>query len=168
MPDAAVVIDTASPQCASAPALAGPGGRHLRLHVMPERAMDERLELCECRVGDHRVDARYRCLDPSLLHEASGHVLFLAVLAHYEDILHAWACQGLGRDGGAIAPERVKVWPSIVDVSMPRGLSPDSEVVQTVHIEEVCAIDAQRYLVKSRSHVNHCLTIEGKTPIHVL
>lgn len=168
MYDPAVVIDAAVPQRTAPPAMPGDDGHRLRLHVMPERRTDERLQLLECRVGEDRIDARYVCRDPSLLRERAGHVLFLAVLAHYEDLLHAWACQSLRRDGQPIAAERITVWPSIVDVAMPRILCPDSELVQEVLIEELCVIDSQRYLVKSRSHVNRCLTVEGKTPINVI
>jgi len=140
----------------------------LRLHVMPGCNADPRVRIRERRVRDRHVEVHFEYCDTALCGSIPGHVVYLAVLTHFEDVIHAWACHALGRDGARLAPERIHVWPSIVDVSMPQVSSASGALVQEVHIEELLAAGAHRFLVKSRSHVNDCLTIEGTTPIEVL
>ena len=65
-------------------------------------------------------------------------------------------------------PEQLKIWPTIVNIEMPKMIRNETDLVHRVYFDSFEQIEEKRYHIKTHSNVNELLQINGETPLYVL
>ncbi|MEM7192787.1 MAG: hypothetical protein AAF405_07985, partial [Pseudomonadota bacterium] len=91
----------------------------MTFNVMPERPVKEVLHIREYRLGDHYAEAHFDRSYHSSMLKSPSHLIFLSAVAHLQKIVYVYACHHLGLEYDPHGPEKLKIWPTTVNIEMP-------------------------------------------------
>lgn len=140
----------------------------LSFNVMPDRPVEETLHIREYRLQGDRIEAHFDRSYHSAMLKSPSHLIFLSAVAHFQKIIYVYACHRLGLGYDPYGPEKLKIWPTIVQIEMPRMIRNEEGLVHRVHVKSFETLGPKRYRLKATSDVNDCLYINGETPLYVL
>lgn len=140
----------------------------LRFNVMPERPVEERLYVKEYRIWDNYVEAQFDRTYSSAMEKSPDHLVFLTALAHTQKMLYLALCREFGFSYEAKGKELLKIWPTKVEVRMPKLCDENKDVVQELRVIEVKKFDALTYKVRVESRVGDAIHISAECPVYLL
>lgn len=128
----------------------------------------ETLHIREYRIGENYIESHFDRSYQSAMLKSPSHLMFLSAVAHYQKIIYVYACHRLGLEYDLGGEEKLKVWPTVVHVEMPRMVRNETDLVHRVYIDEFTQAAPKRYHVKIHSDVNDSLFISGESPLFAL
>ena len=140
----------------------------IRFNVMPDRPVEETLHIREYRVGPSYIEARFDRSYHSSMLKSPSHLIFLTVVMHLQKMIYIYACHQLELGYDPYGPERLKVWPTNVEVEMPRMIRDEDSLVHRVYVDEFDRLGFKRHHIRVHSDVNGLMHINGQAPIFVL
>ena len=140
----------------------------LEFNVMPDRPVRETLHIKRYRIGHRFIEAQFDRTYVSSMLKSPSHLIFLTALVHTQKILYVYACHELGLEYDPYGPEVLKIWPTQVEIQMPRMVRNESDLTHTVHIDSFERLAEGRHHIVMRSEINGCIYINGETPVYVL
>lgn len=141
---------------------------HLTFNVMPDRPVHETLHVRQYAIAPGYIEARFDRSYASAMKNSPSHLIFLTALVHAQKLIYVYACHELGLTYDPYGPEVLKIWPTSIQVEMPRMLRDEQDLVHRVHIDSFEPEGPRRYMLKLRSSVNDSVNISGRTPLFVL
>ncbi|MEM7406359.1 MAG: hypothetical protein AAF458_13760 [Pseudomonadota bacterium] len=140
----------------------------MQFNVMPDRPVTETLHIREYRIADDYIEAHFDRSYKSSMLKSPSHLIFLSAVAHYQKIIYVYACNRLGLGYDPSGPEVLKIWPTVVNVEMPRMIRNETDLVHRVYFDAFDELAPKRYHLKTHSDVNECVYISGESPLYVL
>ena len=140
----------------------------LQFNVMPGMPVTETLKIKEYRVWDRYVEASFDRDYESAMSNSPDHLVFLTALVHMQKLTYVALCRELGIEYVPGAPERFKLWPTKLDVKIPRLFSESKNVVQKLWIRRFTKIDDTTYRCVCETRVDDALVIQASGPVYVL
>lgn len=154
-----VQFDAVIPECVD---------NKLQFNVMPERAVTETLHIKEYRLSQNYIEAHFDRTYESAMLKSPSHLIFLSAVAHYQKMLYVYGCHHLDLGYDPFGPEKLKIWPTVVKIEMPRMLRNETGLVHRVYIDSFESVGPKRYHITTHSDVNNCVFISGESPLFVL
>jgi hypothetical protein len=142
--------------------------QRIEFNVMAGRMVEETLFPREYRIDGECVEARFDRQYRSAMRNSPDHLIFLSALVQLQKIVYIYFCNKLGHNYDPLAPEILKIWPTNINVALPKMITSSKDVVHRVVMQEVRALGKQRYFVRTQSDIDGTLRIDGEAMIYVL
>ncbi len=142
----------------------------LRFNVMPGKPVEEDLQVREYRVGKRYAEAHFDRTYRSSMQASPSHLIFLSVQIHTQKVLYLLLCREFGFEYDPDGPERLKMWPTKLNVAIPELIAEERDLVQRVWIRKIRKIRKIRdkaYKVSIETRVGS-LKVEADVPTFLL
>lgn len=106
-------------------------------NVMPDRPVEETLKVREYRCGPGYVEAHFDREYRSAMKASPSHLIFLTALAHTQKMLYLALCREFALPYDPEGPELLKMWPTKIDVKIPKLIAEEKDLVQKLWLRSV-------------------------------
>lgn len=137
-------------------------------NVMNGRPVTETLHVQGYEVTARRVVARFDRDYRSSMRNSPDHLVFLTALAHTQKMLYLALCAQFGFEYDPDGPEKLKMWPTKVEVSMPKLCDRVQDVVQVLDVQQLRQIDDKTYRARIETRVGDALCIRASVPVFLI
>lgn len=137
----------------------------LVFNVMPNKPVEEVLKIKEYRIWNRSIEARFDRSYHSSMDKSPSHLIFLSSLVHLQKMLYVYFCHEFGIDYDPFGPEKLKIWPTKVDVNMPKMITETEDLKHQVIIDNFMQTKSNAYYGSSTSFINDNMIIRGEAAI---
>ena len=142
--------------------------QNIRFNIMPDRYVEEDVEIKEYRVWDNAIEAVFdRNYKTDMLNSPS-HLTFLSSLTNLQKMVYVFMHHYLSIDYNKDADELIKVWPGKLSIDMPRMVMKKTNINHLMVIKSIYQIKENRYRVRANTIVDNSVLISGEALIIVL
>lgn len=153
--DPPIVIRDTSPQ-------------ELQFNIMPDRPVTETLRPKEYRVWQRCAEAEFNREYFSSMIQSPDHMVFLTALIQVQRITYLCMCFEFQLPYEPHNPERLKIWPTSVNVEMPKMVTTRESLVHSLKITKIRSLADKRFFAESESNVNGIIKIQASAFIYLL
>jgi hypothetical protein len=139
----------------------------LTFNVMPDRPVTETLYIHEYRVWPRYVEAEFDRTYQSRMRASPSHLIFLTALAHLQKMIYVALCHEFNLPYDPKGPERLKLWPTKIDVKIPVLIKQEEDLVHRVYIRQLKKRDDKTYKVVVESRVGS-MQLNGEAPVFLM
>ncbi len=140
----------------------------LRFNVMPGLPVEETLHLKEYRVWERSAEAVFDRTYRSTMAASPDHLVFLTALAHMQKMTYLVLLRQFGFPYDPKGPERLKLWPTKLNVRIPKLYSKKEDVVQTFTVLDLKQLNEKTYRCTGETRVEDALHVTASGPVYVL
>lgn len=137
-------------------------------NVMPDRPVTETLFMRQIRINGNIVEAEFDRRYESTMKNSPNHLIFLSALVQFQKIVYAFMCVKLGLPYEPRKPEVLKVWPTEMQLNLPRMVTNETGLVHRIEFDEPQKIDKTKYFLASKTQINGVITINAKAIIYLI
>src|SRR5262245_8453137 len=152
------------------PPLLTVGGAELAVafNVYEGLPVRERLLLKQYRVWRRDVEATFDREYSSAMLRSPDHMIFLTAMVHLQRMAYIWICCELAGTYEPAAPEKFKIWPTVMNCSMPTLVRESCDVIQTLKVLSFDTRADGGYLMRGVSTVAEGIRIEATAVVFAL
>ena len=140
----------------------------LIFNVMPNMGVKEYLYIKEYRIGDNYIEATFDREYHSSMKNSPSHLIFLSALVHMQKMLYIFMCHNQGLKYDPYGKELLKVWPTSLDIQMPKLITQCNDIIHRIDIKKIRKIKEKVFSVTADTNVNGVITINGMAMIYIL
>lgn len=140
----------------------------IAFNVMPGKEVKETLIIKEYRIWDRYIEAVFDREYISQMKKSPDHLIFLTALVHMQKMLYVYVCHEFGIDYSPHEDEKIKFWPIKLDLSIPKLIRSDVDVIHKLSVDSIQLSEANGYLMKARSIVGRSMIINGESPFYLI
>ncbi|NQT97475.1 MAG: hypothetical protein HQ562_07010 [Candidatus Marinimicrobia bacterium] len=140
----------------------------LIFNVMPNMGVKESLYIKEYRIGDNYIEATFNREYQSSMKNSPSHLIFLSVLVHMQKMLYVFMCHNQGLKYDPYGKEVLKVWPTSLDIQMPKLITQCNDIIHRIDIKKIRKIKEKIFSVTADTNINDIITINGMAMIYIL
>jgi hypothetical protein len=137
-------------------------------NVMPNREVEETFFVREYRLWHRYMEADFDRTYLSQMAHSPSHIIFLTALTHVQKMLYVYLCHELSIPYEPDGPERMKLWPSKVNVRMPKLVTTEQGIVHRLHITSLRRYGDTKLKVVVRSKIDNVISIDGEVPVFLV
>ncbi|RMF08684.1 MAG: hypothetical protein D6762_05080 [Candidatus Neomarinimicrobiota bacterium] len=137
----------------------------ISFNVMPGRPVQETLKMRRYYVWDDAIEAEFDREYFSSMKKSPDHLIFVTVLVHLQKMLYVYMCHYCGIPYDPYAPEKLKVWPTQLDIVMPRLITKHEDIHHLLKIKSVIESRPGHFVVTADSIVENQVTINGQAMV---
>ena len=142
--------------------------QNVRFNVMPERYVDEHIIIKEYRLWDDAIETIFDRKYETEMINSPDHLTFLSSLINLQKMVYVFMHHYLNIDYNRDVEESIKVWPSKLDINMPKMILKKKNISHLMLIKSIQKIKDNRYKVSAETIVDGIVTISGEALIIVL
>ncbi len=140
----------------------------IQFNVMPGLPVEETFHVKEYRVSDRYVEAQFDRSYRSAMASSPDHLVFLTALTHMQKLTYLAVCRELGYEYDPDGPEHLKIWPTKLDIRIPKLYSRSKDVVQSFTLFELKKFNETTYRAVGESRVDDALCIKASAPVVIV
>jgi hypothetical protein len=140
----------------------------LKFNVMPGRPVEERFHVAQYRMWDRYVEATFDREYASTMANSPSHLIFMTALAHGQKMLYLALRHEFGLDYTPDGRERLKWWPTTVDVDIPKLYKQTDAVVQCLAILELIRIRQKAFECRVESWVEDAFRVVSSGRVYLI
>jgi acyl carrier protein len=127
----------------------------LRFNVMPDRYVEERLNVSEYQLSKHSVVAKFSRIYRSEMKQSPDHLVMLTFQAQSQKLLYVYLCHHFDIPYDSTGVERFKIWPVQISVNLPELVTQRDNLEQKLVIESMnqSAENSDKFEVIASSNV---------------
>lgn len=142
--------------------------QQIQFNVMPGRPVSETLRPKEYRVWNRYVEAEFDREYYSSMSHSPDHLIFLTALIQVQRILYLYMCCELRQPYEPLGPEILKIWPTNVNVEMPKMLMESEGLVHRLAMIDIRKLGAKSFFAESKSDVSGIVEIRASGIIYLI
>ncbi len=142
--------------------------QEIQFNVMPERPVSEILRPKEYRIWNRYIEAEFDRQYYSSMLSSPDHLIFLTSLIQVQRMVYIYMCHERRLRYEPLKPELLKVWPTNINVEMPKMVTETSGLVHRLRLTKLRQLDGKRFFAESKSDVNGVIEISASAFIHLL
>jgi hypothetical protein len=140
----------------------------MRFNVMPGRTVEETFYVREYRIWPRYIEAEFDRSYLSEMKNSPSHVVFLTALVHTQKLMYLYMCHEVGIEYSPTAEEQLKLWPTKVNVRMPKMIVEERGITHRLHVTRLRRLGEKTYKMFIRSRVENIVSIDVDVPIFLL
>ena len=140
----------------------------LIFNVMPNRDVEEKLYIKEYKIGKDYIEAIFDREYISSMAESPSHLIFLTALVHMQKMIYVYMCDYLDKEYDPYGPEILKVWPTSLDIQMPKLITQSKDLCHQIHIQKIRKLKEKVYHITAETNINNIITVNGMTMVYLI
>ncbi|MBC8213380.1 MAG: hypothetical protein ISR90_03005 [Candidatus Marinimicrobia bacterium] len=141
---------------------------HISFNVMPGMQVEETLFIKEYRILEDGIEAVFDRKYFTLMAKSPNHLIFVTALVHLQKMLYVYMCHRLGLKYNPLGPEKLKIWPTSLNIEMPKLVTKKSDIVHKIKISEVTKTGPKSYYITATSDVEGTIEINGEAAVFLM
>ena len=137
----------------------------LKFNVMPDRPVTEKLLIKEYRIGPRYIESVFDRTYCSSMEHSPSHLVFLSALVHTQKMLYTYFCHEFELEYDPFKKEKLKIWPTIVNVKMPKMITEEGGISHKMWITRFIKRTKTKFFIETKSNVNDIIVINGSAMI---
>lgn len=142
--------------------------QELVFNVMPERPVREDLHVTHYRVGRRYAEAHFSREYKSAMKKSPSHLIFISAQVQTQKLIYLAMCEEFGFEYVPGADELLKVWPTRVDVSLPRMVRDEDGLIQKLSVTRITAVQEGIYSATFEVTVSGMINLTVDAKIYIL
>ena len=134
----------------------------IRFNVMHDKHVEEILYIKEYRVWDNAIEAIFDRDYYTEMAASPDHLIFLSALVNLQKMVYIYMHYYLDIDYSVSDEEKIKIWPTDLNLSMPKMIFDKKNVKHRMDIKSIKYVGDGKYYVIANTHVNDIVKISGK------
>jgi len=140
----------------------------LIFNVMPKRDVEEKLYIKEYKIGKNYIEAIFDREYKSSMTKSPSHLIFLSALVHMQKMIYVYMCDYLAIEYDPYGPEILKVWPTSLDIQMPKLITQCKDISHQIHFLNIRKLKEKVYHVTAETNINNIITVNGMTMVYLI
>lgn len=132
---------------------------------MPGKPVTEELKIKEYKLRPRYVEAIFDREYHSSMEQSPSHLIFLTALIHIQKMLYTYLCHELGIEYDPYGKEKIKIWPTVVNVRMPKLITKETDISHKLWITRLAKRSEHRLFINFTSKIDGSVTIDGTAMI---
>ncbi|MFQ6675910.1 MAG: hypothetical protein ACE5LH_06140 [Fidelibacterota bacterium] len=137
-------------------------------NVMPDLSVEETLFIKEYRIWDRYIEAVFDRKYSSAMAKSPDHFMFITALVHLQKMLYVYLCHEFDIPYRPTERERIKIWPTVLSLDMPRLVTESTDIVHRLRITDVFQRNAKSYYVSGDSIIENTVRIQGEAVVYLI
>jgi len=137
-------------------------------NVMNGKSVEETFHVKEYRVWRRYAETIFDREYFSSMEKSPDHLIFITGLVHSQKLLYLLLCEEFEFKYVPHGQEALKIWPTHVDVQMPRMVRKSKDLKQRMWIHEIQNVGNNQYQVKLTSDYEGVIEIKSTAAVFVL
>ena len=134
----------------------------IKFNVMTDRHVQEILYIKEYKVWDNAIEAIFDREYYTEMAASPNHLIFLSALVNLQKMVFVYMHHYLGIDYSSNAEETIKIWPTDLNLNMPKMIFDVNQLCHRMDIKSVKYIGDNKYYIIADTNVNNTIKINGK------
>ncbi|MEE9190044.1 MAG: hypothetical protein V3U16_04670 [Candidatus Neomarinimicrobiota bacterium] len=136
---------------------------NVSFNVMPDRPVEEKLHVREYRIWDSGIEAIFDRSFHTTMDKSPSHLTFITALIHMQKMLYVYMCHDQNIEYDPFKPEKLKIWPTILSIDMPKLVTKSENISHKMWIKDVSPMTkSNHYLVTADTVVGDYVFINGQ------
>lgn len=137
------------------------------VQVMPNRSVHEELELEKVLISDKFIRGEFKHRYNSEMARSPKHLTVIGIPVQTQKLFYIWACDYLMLDLDLQGNEKVKIWPTDVNIEIPDRLCDDRHT-QDILVEEFNLLAPDKYFFRIKSVVNDSMKLSSSGYLYIV
>jgi len=137
-------------------------------NVMNGKSVEEKFHVKEYRIWNRYAEAIFDREYFSSMEKSPDHLIFITGLVHSQKLLYLMLCEEFGFKYIPHGKEALKIWPTHVDVQMPRMIRKSSDLKQRMWIHDIQNVSTNQYQVSLSSDYEGVVEIKSTAAVFLL
>ncbi|MFQ6673820.1 MAG: hypothetical protein ACE5GH_03410, partial [Fidelibacterota bacterium] len=130
--------------------------------------VEETRFLKEYRIWHRYIEAIFDREYHSSMRKSPDHLMFLTALVHLQKMFYAYICYEFDLDYEPLKPEVVKIWPTVLNISMPKLITKNRDIVHRLQVTDVFQRNEKSYTISAVSSIDNTLSIAGEAAVYLI
>ena len=131
----------------------------IRFNVMTDRHVEEILYIKEYRLWDNAIEAIFDREYYTEMTASPNHLIFLSALVNLQKMVYVYMHHYLGLDYLEDKVERIKIWPTDLNLNMPKMIFDSNQLCHRMDIKSVKYVGDNKYYIIADTNVNNTIKI---------
>lgn len=141
---------------------------HIAFNVMPGMQVEETLFIKEYRILEDGIEAVFDRKYFTLMAKSPNHLIFVTALVHLQKMLYVYMCHRLNIPYDPLAPEKLKIWPTSLNIEMPKLITKKTDITHRIKISDVAQTGPRSYYITATSNVEGTVEINGEAAVFLM
>ena len=137
-------------------------------NILPNKNVKESIYVKKYILNKRKIEAVFDRKYVNDMIESPSHLVFLTSLVHLQKMIYIYLCYEFGFSINLIGKENLKIWPTKLNIELPKLVTDTKDVVQTIEINSLRKIDKKTYFGKCKSYINGFPSIKADAIINLL
>ena len=139
---------------------------NVSFNVMPNSEVEEKLHVKEYRLWDNGIEAIFDRSFHTTMDKSPSHLTFITALIHMQKMLYVYMCHFQNIEYDPFKKEKLKVWPTILSIDMPKLVTKSNNISHKMWIKDVNPmIKPNYYLVTADTVIDEDVFINGQAVV---
>ena len=137
-------------------------------NILPNKNVKESIYVKKYILNKRKIEAVFDRKYVNDMIESPSHLVFLTSLVHLQKMIYIYLCYEFGFSINLTGKENLKIWPTKLNIELPKLVTDTKDVVQTIEINSLRKIDKKTYFGKCKSYINGFPSIKADAIINLL
>ena len=137
-------------------------------NILPNKNVKESIYVKKYILNKRKIEAVFDRKYVNDMIESPSHLVFLTSLVHLQKMIYIYLCYEFGFSINLTGKENLKIWPTKLNIELPKLITDSKDIVQTIEINSLRKIDKKTYFGKCKSYINGFPSIKANAIINLL
>lgn len=137
-------------------------------NVMPNKQVCETLNIKEYLIKHREITGVFDREYETSMRNSPNHLIFLTALVHLQKLIYVYLCDEFGFTYDPFGDEVLKVWPTNLEIEMPKMITKTRDVKQHVKINSLRKTGEKSYFGNCFSTIEGIVTIKADAAVFII
>lgn len=137
-------------------------------NVMPNKFVKEELNIKTYKISTNKIEAIFDREYHSDMRKSPSHLIFLSVLIHSQKMFYIYLCHHFNIPYQSNGEERLKIWPTWMEVNLPKLITNEKDIKQTVTLDSLTMLKPKQYQADTHVQVSDRMWMKVRSHIYLI
>tara|TARA_Y100001968_G_C18871602_1_gene487446 strand:- start:22 stop:531 length:510 start_codon:yes stop_codon:yes gene_type:complete len=142
--------------------------QNLKFNVMHNKNVEERLIFKKYIIESNRVETYFDREYKTSMKKSPDHYIFLSSLINLQKMIYLLMCDRFKIPYNKNDEEKVKIWPTSVDVRMNGIVRKKKNIMQDFELTSISQISDGKYHISGKSSAESAILLKGEALVYII
>ena len=140
----------------------------ITFNVLPGKNVKEDIIVKKYILKKRSIEAIFDRRYYSEMSQSPDHLIFLSTLVHLQKMIYIYLCYEFGLSMKLENNEKLKIWPTNINISMPKMITKKKDISQIIKIKSLRKTGNKTYFGKCESSIEDIVTISADALVYTI
>jgi len=140
----------------------------ITFNVLPGKNVIEDIIVKKYILKKRSIEAIFDRNYYSEMSQSPNHLIFLSTLVHLQKMIYIYLCYEFGLSMKLEENEKLKIWPTNINISMPKMVTKKKDISQIINIRSLRKTGNKTYFGKCESSIEDIVTISADALVYTI
>ena len=137
-------------------------------NVLPNKDVKEDIIIKKYILEKRYIEAIFDRKYQSKMRQSPDHLIFLSSLVQLQKLIYVYLCYEFGLSINLEGDEKIKIWPTNLNIHMPKMITKNKNISQKIHIKSLRKTGEKTYFGKCESTIDDIITISADALVYII